>query len=184
MPHRLTHLPAYRELNSNYNYKYLVWNNIINIPPAITGIIPLLQIHYHLCNFFPICTQGWETAECGLSEWNYVWLEILTALLGEVRFEVFMAVTMKNAVLWDLTPCDSIIRVNKISEPGMSAVASNCRKLQTDSETSFPIKATRRYIPEDGILFRCYFEKKKTGISCNISIFLSCCPLHTESQIT
>jgi hypothetical protein len=28
-------------------------------------------------------------------------------LTFNVRFEVFTAVTMKNAVLWDVTPCDS-----------------------------------------------------------------------------
>jgi hypothetical protein len=26
---------------------------------------------------------------------------------SDVRFEVFMAVTMNNAVFWDVTPCDS-----------------------------------------------------------------------------
>jgi hypothetical protein len=26
-------------------------------------------------------------------------------ILAKVRFEVFKAVTMKNAVLWDITPC-------------------------------------------------------------------------------
>jgi hypothetical protein len=27
--------------------------------------------------------------------------------IGFLRFEVFMAVTMKNAAFWDVTPCDS-----------------------------------------------------------------------------
>jgi hypothetical protein len=45
-----------------------------------------------------------------------------------VRFEVFTAVTMKNGVFWDVTPCDScknrrfgsasFIRVTRIGELG------------------------------------------------------------------
>jgi hypothetical protein len=57
-----------------------------------------------------------------------------------VRFEVFTAVTMKNGVLWDVTPCGlvradvseepsaSIIRVTRICELGTTlAVTSNQR---------------------------------------------------------
>jgi hypothetical protein len=57
---------------------------------------------------------------------------------GDVKFEVFSAVTMKNAVLLDVTPCGScknrvseehsasIIRVTRIGELGtMLAVTSN-----------------------------------------------------------
>jgi hypothetical protein len=54
-----------------------------------------------------------------------------------VRFEVFTAVTMKNAVFWDVTPIahvrtdileelgTSIIRVTRIGEAGMLAVTGN-----------------------------------------------------------
>jgi hypothetical protein len=55
-----------------------------------------------------------------------------------VRFEVFTAVTMKNCVFWDITPCDScknrrfggtyasIMKVTRIGELGTTlAVTSN-----------------------------------------------------------
>jgi hypothetical protein len=44
-----------------------------------------------------------------------------------VRFEVFTAVTMKNAVFWDVTPCGSCksIRVTRIGELGTLAVTGN-----------------------------------------------------------
>jgi hypothetical protein len=45
-----------------------------------------------------------------------------------VRFEIFMVVTMKNVVFWDVTLCGScknrLIRVTKIGELGMLAVLS------------------------------------------------------------
>jgi hypothetical protein len=50
-----------------------------------------------------------------------------------VRFEVFTAVTTKNAVFWNVTPCDSC-------------------KNRRSSETSVLIRATQRNIPEDDIL--------------------------------
>jgi hypothetical protein len=50
-----------------------------------------------------------------------------------VKFEVFKEVAMKNAVFWDVTPCDSwknrrivyIMKVKRISELGTLAVTSN-----------------------------------------------------------
>jgi hypothetical protein len=39
-----------------------------------------------------------------------IWITTLrggTNLLNPVRFEVFTAVTMKNGVFWDVTPCGS-----------------------------------------------------------------------------
>jgi hypothetical protein len=50
-----------------------------------------------------------------------------------VRFEVFTAVTMKNAIIWDVAPCRSC--VNRLS-----------------FETSVHTRSKRRHIPEDGIL--------------------------------
>jgi hypothetical protein len=54
-------------------------------------------------------------------------------VLFHVRFEVFKAVTMKNGVFWDVTPCGSC-------------------KNRRSSETSVPTRTTRRSIPEDIII--------------------------------
>jgi hypothetical protein len=35
-------------------------------------------------------------------KWNF-----LKLMMSDVRFEVFMAVTMKNGVFWDVMPCGS-----------------------------------------------------------------------------
>jgi hypothetical protein len=50
---------------------------------------------------------------------------------GLVRFEVFTAVTMKNAVFWDVAPSTCVNR--------------------RSSETSVHTRSTRRHIPENGI---------------------------------
>jgi hypothetical protein len=65
-----------------------------------------------------------------------------TNFLTDVRLEVFTAVTMKNGVFWDVTPCGScknrvseelsasFIRVTRIVELGTTlAVTSNRRTL-------------------------------------------------------
>jgi hypothetical protein len=61
-----------------------------------------------------------------------------TIVESNARFEVFTAVTVKNAVLWNVTLCGSdvseerstsIIRVTRIGELGTLAVTSNRRTL-------------------------------------------------------
>jgi hypothetical protein len=46
-----------------------------------------------------------------------------------VRFEIFTAMTMKNAVLWDVVPCEPTFQGKKIRERGTSV----SRWLQTES---------------------------------------------------
>jgi hypothetical protein len=92
-----------------------------------------------------------------------------------VRFEVFTAVTMKNAVFWDVAPCRSCLnrrfggtyhihlQSRKISERGTSRwlpahAASSLADFSTlkmkvilSCETSVYTRPTRPHIPEDGI---------------------------------
>jgi hypothetical protein len=59
-----------------------------------------------------------------------------------VRFDVFTAMTMKNAVFWDVTR-SSIIRATRIGELGKTlAVTSNRRPLVTANVPSSPILVT------------------------------------------
>jgi hypothetical protein len=41
------------------------------------------------------------------SDKNFYYTKCVANKLHSVRFEVFMAVTMKNGVFWDATPCGS-----------------------------------------------------------------------------
>jgi hypothetical protein len=84
-----------------------------------------------------------------------------------VRFEVFTAVTMKNAVFWDVTPCGScknrrfggtyhIIMTTRIGELETTlAVISNRSMLMMEairsSETLVLTRGTRHNNPENGI---------------------------------
>jgi hypothetical protein len=66
-----------------------------------------------------------------------------------VRFEVYTAVTMKNAVFWDVAAvCSHLLNAGSsladFSPLKMEAIRS--------SETSVHTRSTRRHIPEDGIL--------------------------------
>jgi hypothetical protein len=73
-----------------------------------------------------------------------------------LRFEVFTAVTMKNCVFWDVTPCGSFknrrfeepsasfIKVTRIGELGTTLAATSNRRTQraTSVVTSSPILVT------------------------------------------
>jgi hypothetical protein len=69
-----------------------------------------------------------------------------------VGFEVFTAVTMKNVVFCDVTPCGSHKnrRFNVVSSS--SILDTMMMKALSSSETSVLIRASRRNIPENGIL--------------------------------
>jgi hypothetical protein len=89
-----------------------------------------------------------------------------------VRFEVFTAVTMKNAVFWDLGPCRSCMNrrfggmyhlhlhgrkirdLPPLAHSGSSLADFSVLKMEAirSSETSVHKIYTRRHIPEDGIL--------------------------------
>jgi hypothetical protein len=83
-------------------------------------------------------------------------ISICNLFTGFVRFEVFTAVTMKNAVLWDVAPCRYCVnrrfrgtyrlhlQGRKIREPGTSC--SHLHKLVPRSRIFLPWR-WRRYVP-------------------------------------
>jgi hypothetical protein len=73
-------------------------------------------------------------------------------LYSDVRFEVFTAVTMKNAVFWDVTPCGSCNnrrfgRTQHLHHPG----DKNRRARKNVNRNSQPTYAAKKYlIDSDG----------------------------------
>jgi hypothetical protein len=67
--------------------------------------------------------------------------------MKQVRFEVFTAVTMKNAVFWDMAlPAHAGPSLAEFSTLKMGAIYF--------SETSVDTRSTRRHIPEDVMLLK------------------------------
>jgi hypothetical protein len=88
--------------------------------------------------------------------------------LSYIRFEVFTAVTMKNAVFWDVAQCRYCVNrsfggtyrlhlqgsLQPPAHAGSSLADFSTMKIEaiSSSKTSIYIIYTRRHIPEDGIL--------------------------------
>jgi hypothetical protein len=69
-----------------------------------------------------------------------------------VRFEIFTAVTMKNAVFWDVAPCISRLQPPAYAGPSLADFVTLKMEAIRSSETSVHTRSTQRHIPEDGII--------------------------------
>jgi hypothetical protein len=78
-----------------------------------------------------------------------------------VGFEVFTAVTLKNAVFWDVAPCSLCVNrcfggtwLQPPAHVGSSLVDSPTLNMEAirSSETSVHTRSTGTHIPQDGIL--------------------------------
>jgi hypothetical protein len=100
-----------------------------------------------------------------------------------VRFGVFTAVTMKNAVFWDVALCRSCVNrrfggtwLQPPAHAGSSLANFSTMKMEAicSSETSVHTRSTQRHISEDGILQSCIlFVTSQIEISSQIPYVLN-----------
>jgi hypothetical protein len=86
---------------------------------------------------------------------SYVSMSSLPIEENHVRFEVFTAMTMKNAVFCDVTPCGPcknrlLVTANIV--PNSQILVTLIMDALSSSETSVLTRATQRNIPQDGTL--------------------------------
>jgi hypothetical protein len=92
---------------SQYLWRFLLEDAALESPKVLKIILNILL---HLGDWI----QDWNST-CAIyhgtikaSKMNYVkWQHLHCTILISVKFEVFMGVTMKNGVFWDIMPCGS-----------------------------------------------------------------------------
>jgi hypothetical protein len=146
-------------LSPTYTYLYSVipgtWNRTVRtnrkcilVPYIVYSAI--LQIS----NGVPCCLACCSGAHCDLLR-TQLQQSIINdaAVIVHVTFEVFTAVTLKNAIIWDVTPCCSHKnrRFGRIYLLPSLPIVTLMMGAIGFSETSGLTRATRRDIPVDGI---------------------------------
>jgi hypothetical protein len=101
-------------------------------------------------------TYGNDNTSSSSSDISRLGYIFIRKLIDSVRFEVFIAVTMKIIVFWDVALCISYVN---------RRFGENYRlHLQSSSETSVNVRSIQRHIPEDGNLLIIFYLYYTSGI--------------------